>query len=109
MNKNVLIEQLEDKLQLKKAIYSNEAVNFLIEKVGNPDSKIRDNLVCNIFGKAFFNNYKITAKDFLFWSHSFEYDLTNPIQFHRFSNVKSLMEDLYIKLDVRNGLIYSLI
>lgn len=51
-----MIETLTQKLNEENSKYSNEEVEFLINNIGNPNSKIRDDLVCSLFGKSFFKN-----------------------------------------------------
>ena len=48
------IEKFKIKLEDPKATYSDEEVEWLLDNIGNPESKIRDNLVCNSFGSGFF-------------------------------------------------------
>ncbi len=48
------IEKFKIKLEDPKATYSDEEVEWLLDNIGNPESKIRDNLVCNSFGSSFF-------------------------------------------------------
>lgn len=48
------IQILKQKLNDSNASFSDKEVSWLLDNIGNPDSVIRDNLVCNIFGNGFF-------------------------------------------------------
>ncbi len=47
---------LKQKLDHPQASYKTDELNFLMNNIGNPNSEIRDDLVCSIFGKAFLND-----------------------------------------------------
>lgn len=47
---------LKQKLNHPQASYKTDELNFLMNNIGNPNSEIRDDLVCSIFGKAFLND-----------------------------------------------------
>ncbi|MBP2057741.1 hypothetical protein J2Z60_000913 [Lactobacillus colini] len=46
-------KQLFDKLNVEYTNYSDKEVEWLIHHIGDPNSNIRDNLVCETFGKGF--------------------------------------------------------
>ena len=48
------IQYLTKKLNNPKARYTDEELSWLINHIGDPDAKIRDELVCNTFGSGFF-------------------------------------------------------
>lgn len=56
MNNQEIIEKLEKKLKVANADYDHQEIQFLIDNIGNPNPQIRDDLVCSLLGKAFFNN-----------------------------------------------------
>lgn len=47
------IQKLKDKLNESNPIYTNEEINWMFNHIGDPDSLIRDSLVCNSLGKGF--------------------------------------------------------
>lgn len=47
---------LKQKLNYPQVSYKTDELNFLMNNIGKPNSEIRDDLVCSIFGKAFLNN-----------------------------------------------------
>ena len=51
-------------------------------------------------GEAF-KNQKISNEDFISWIKSFDFNPYAPdlIEFYRFNNVKSLLENIYVKLN----------
>ena len=46
------IQELKDKLTESTPIYTNEEINWMLNHIGDPDSLIRDSLVCNSLGKG---------------------------------------------------------
>lgn len=48
-----------------------------------------------------FKNQKISNEDFISWIKSFDFNPYAPdlIEFYRFNNVKSLLENIYVKLN----------
>lgn len=48
------IQYLTKKPNNPKARYTDEELSWLINHIGDPDAKIRDELVCNTFGSGFF-------------------------------------------------------
>lgn len=49
-----MVDILDKKLDDPNSKYNDEEVNWLISHIGDPDSNIRDTLVCNTFGSGFF-------------------------------------------------------
>lgn len=54
MKSSQVLVDINQKLNIPKSEYSDDEINWLIEHIGDPDSNIRDALVCNTFGSGFF-------------------------------------------------------
>ena len=56
------IQYLTKKLNNPKARYTDEELSWLINHIGDPDAKIRDELVCNTFGSGFLKKNSLDSK-----------------------------------------------
>lgn len=54
MKNTQILADLNQKLNTPKSEYSDDEINWLIKHIGDPNSNIRDALVCNTFGSGFF-------------------------------------------------------
>ncbi len=60
------IQELKDKLTESTPIYTNEEINWMLNHIGDPDSLIRDSLVCNSLGKGFLeDNFSLDQAHFM--------------------------------------------
>ena len=60
------IQELKDKLTESTPIYTNEEINWMLNHIGDPDSLIRDSLVCNSLGKGFLEeNFSLDQAHFM--------------------------------------------
>lgn len=49
------VKILQEKLNVDQSTYGKEELDWLVQHIGDPSSKIRDDLVCNTFGYGFFD------------------------------------------------------